>query len=260
MASLTFPGTTVTVGSANQTAVMAIQTRLIEVGCGPLGVDGNFGADTFAAVEHFQARSVDASGAPLEIDGKVGPATWSALFGDEGIPTTTQAPSPLLGQVLTVATGEIGTMEAPLGSNRGPKVDLYIRTTGLDPAGHFAWCACFVYWCFNTASTSMAVVNPCFKTAGVLEAWNGAATVASARRILPAEAQAQPSLIVPGTQFLLRTSSTAGHTGLIQEVHGNQLTTIEGNTNDNGSRDGIGVFRRTTRNIRQINLGFVLYS
>ena len=42
-------------------------------------------------------------------------------------------------------------MEVPPGSNRGPKVDIYVSTTGLDPAGQFAWCACFVYWCFDKA-------------------------------------------------------------------------------------------------------------
>jgi hypothetical protein len=35
------------------------------------------------------------------------------------------------------------------------------------------------------------------------------------------------------------------------------LVTIEGNTNDNGSREGIGVFRREQRKISSINKGFV---
>jgi hypothetical protein len=36
-------------------------------------------------------------------------------------------------------------------------------------------------------------------------------------------------------------------------------TADKGNTNDSGSRNGIGVFQRSTRTIGQINLGFVLY-
>jgi hypothetical protein len=182
------------------------------------------------------------------------------LFGDNTVPTVTRTPTPLLKKVVAVAAGEIGIMEVPPGSNRGPKVDIYVTTTGLNPAGHFPWCACFVYWCFNTASNALSVPNPCVKTAGVLDHWAEANSVPSARRIVSAEAQAQPSLVVPGTLFLLRTSGTTGHMGIIQEVHGNRLTTFEGNTNDNGSRDGIGVFQRTTRTIGQINLGFVLYS
>jgi len=260
MPTLKFPGTTIIAGSPNQQAVTAIQKRLVAVGCGPVDADGVYGAETFAAVEHFQARSVDGSGMPLIIDGRVGPTTWSVLFGDRTVPVISKTTSPVLKKVLAVAAGEIGTMEVPPGSNRGPKVDVFITTTGLNPAGHFPWCACFVYWCFDTACNSLSVPNPCFKTAGVLDHWAGANSVPSALRILPAEAQAQPSLIVPGTLFLLRTTGTTGHIGVIQEVHGNQLTTIEGNTNDGGGREGIGVFQRTTRTISQVNLGFVLYS
>jgi CHAP domain/Putative peptidoglycan binding domain len=260
MPTLTFPGTTIQAGSSNQQAVTAIQNRLVAVGCGPLQIDGQFGAETFAAVEHFQARSVDNNGMPLVIDGKVGPTTWSVLFGNATVPPVTSTTSPMLTQVLVVAAGEIGIMEVPLGSNRGPKVDIYVSTTGLDPASGPAWCACFVYWCFFTACNSLSIPNPCVRTAGVLDHWALANSVPSARRILPAEAQAQPSLIVPGTLFLLRTSSTTGHMGFIQAVQGNQLTTVEGNTNTNGSREGTGVFQHTTRTIGQINLGFVLYS
>jgi hypothetical protein len=262
MPKLTFPGTTIVAGSPDANSITAIQQRLNQVGCGPVEVDGKFGAETFAAVEQFQARSVSSSGQPLLIDGKVGPTTWSVLFGDATVPvlTKTKAASPLLKKVLTVAGGEVGTMEVPPGSNRGPKVDIYVSTTGLNPAGAYAWCACFVYWCFDTAATAMGVTDPCVKTAGVLDHWNDASNNTAGRRILPAEAQAQPSLIVPGTLFLLRTSGTTGHMGFIEEVRGNQLTTIEGNTNDGGSRNGIGVYRRTSRTIGQINLGFILYS
>ncbi len=36
--------------------------------------------------------------------------------------------------------------------------------------------------------------------------------------------------------------------------------TEEGNTNDNGSRNGIGVFQRDARKISKINKGFIDYS
>jgi hypothetical protein len=260
MPVLKFSGTVVMAGSHEQQAITAIQKRLVAVGCGAIDVDGVYGAETFTAVEHFQARSVDSNGIPLVIDGKVGPSTWSVLFGDGTVPAATKSPSPLLEAVLSFASGETGTMEIPPGSNRGPRVDQYIRAAGLNPGGDYPWCACFVYWCFKKASTSLSVANPCVKTAGVLDHWAGANNVASAVRILPAEAQAQPSLVVPGTLFLIRTSGTKGHIGIIEEVRGNQLTTVEGNTNDGGSREGIGVYRRTSRMTSQINLGFVFYS
>jgi hypothetical protein len=48
--------------------------------------------------------------------------------------------------------------------------------------------------------------------------------------------------------------------GLIEKIQGTVLTTIEGNTNVNGSREGIGVFRRVGRTISSINLGFLDYA
>jgi len=40
---------------------------------------------------------------------------------------------------------------------------------------------------------------------------------------------------------------------------GGLLTTIEGNTNNSGSREGIGVFRRKARTINSINEGYLEY-
>lgn len=51
-----------------------------------------------------------------------------------------------------------------------------------------------------------------------------------------------------------------GPRGGLVPLTGNKLETIEGNTNDGGSRDGIGVFRRTGRTIASINRGFINYS
>ena len=44
-----------------------------------------------------------------------------------------------------------------------------------------------------------------------------------------------------------------------EQVDGVQLTTIEGNTNEGGSREGVGVFRRTARRISAINRGYLSY-
>ncbi|TAD81184.1 MAG: CHAP domain-containing protein, partial [Bacteroidetes bacterium] len=46
--------------------------------------------------------------------------------------------------------------------------------------------------------------------------------------------------------------------GLVKSVNGGFITVIEGNTNDNGSREGIGVFERT-RKVASINKGFIEY-
>jgi hypothetical protein len=60
--------------------------------------------------------------------------------------------------------------------------------------------------------------------------------------------------------FFIDTGGSHGHTGIVAANVNGLLETIEGNTNDNGSREGIGVFRRTRRRLNDINLGFGDYS
>jgi hypothetical protein len=239
--------------------VLAIQHRLNQVGCGPVTEDGIFGVETQDAIELFQARFSDTAGAPLKVDGRVGPMTWGALFGEESAPPVVTAPTDILGKVIQVAVGEIGTMENPLGSNRGPRVDQYLKAVGLDPSsGSFPWCAAFVYFCFQQAASALSIPNPAIRDAAVLDVWNRAGSQ-GVRRIANAEASSTPSLVQPGCVFAIKTGSAEGHMGLVEKVAGVALTTIEGNTNNNGSREGIGVFRRTGRTISNINLGFIQY-
>lgn len=60
--------------------------------------------------------------------------------------------------------------------------------------------------------------------------------------------------------FVLDTGGGAGHTGLVEAIDGGRLITLEGNTNDGGSREGVGVFRRNGRKIVNINRGFIDYA
>jgi hypothetical protein len=185
--------------------------------------------------------------------------TWGALFSVDIQPTPV-SPSPgLLSQTLIQAGHEVGVMEDPLGSNRGPRVDEYLRSVGLDPTqGSFSWCAAFVYFCFGQASSSLSLINPVVRTAGVLDHWNKAG-IRGIHRLSTDECQNQPSLVLPGMIFIIITGGGHGHTGLVEAVQGVTLTTIEGNTNAGGSREGIGVFRRTSRRISDINQGFIDY-
>jgi hypothetical protein len=57
--------------------------------------------------------------------------------------------------------------------------------------------------------------------------------------------------------FVISTGGGMGHAGLFSRVVGNRMETIEGNTNDGGSREGIGVFRRSGRTLQSINRGFI---
>ena len=255
---LAFPGRALKAGAGDPEAVLAIQRRLNAAGCGPISESGRFGEPTTIAVKRFQMRFADADGLPLKVDGIVGPITWAALFGTSR--PTVEVDEPLLEAALERAAEEIGVLEVPPGSNRGPRVDTYLRCVGIDPdAGSFAWCAAFVYFCFNEASQKGGRRNPLVKTAGVLEHWNRAEQ-RGARRIKAAEAQARPELIKPGQIFVMDFGRGAGHTGVVRALRNGKLVTIEGNTNDGGAREGIGVFERAGRTIGSINKGFLDYS
>ncbi|MDZ4712565.1 MAG: CHAP domain-containing protein [bacterium] len=133
------------------------------------------------------------------------------------------------------------------------EVDEYLTSVGLD--GGYSWCAAYVYWVYDKAYKELGKKNPLHKTAGVLNHWNNS----TAKKILSKDAAANPSLVKPGQIFIMAYGGGLGHTGIVEKVNGGFLTTIEGNTNDGGSREGIGVFRRTGRKIKDINKGFLQY-
>jgi len=263
--SSAYSGPVLKIGSSGP-QISAIQARLNALGYGPLRTDGNFTPQLTAAVEAFQARAAHsdlgqagAGSAPhaLAIDGVVGPMTWAALFA-QPVPLVIAPCSALAAEAITIAQSQVGVMEQPLGSNRGPQVDQYLRCTGLDPArGSYPWCAAFVYWCFDQAAQKLQRQNPLVKTAGVLDAWDRSLSH-GARELTSAQCAADPTLIEPGMIFVLAFSGGEGHMGLVEHVQGVLLTTIEGNTNAGGSREGVGVFRRT-RHISAVNRGFLAY-
>ena len=260
--AIPFPSRIVKVGDADSETVKKIQHRLNSVGCGPIPEDGVFDKEkTEKAVKLFQARFPDVTGRPLEIDGKVGSLTWGVMFGASTTPSNSAAPSPLTKAAIDFAVTQIGVMENPIGSNRGPDVDRYLSAVGLNPAGSsFAWCVAFTHFCYLKAAENTGLQNPHIRTAGVLDHWNKAGTKPKVLRITSARAVADPGLVKPGSLFVIDLGQGLGHSGMVIEVANGRLVTIEGNTNDNGSRNGIGVFQREARKIANINKGFVDYS
>jgi len=252
-----YPNRVIKKGETDKEIVKAIQKQLNAKGCGPIGEDGDFGVNTVSAVKLFQTRNSDANGNPLEADGKIGAITWATLFGSDKVPVADTASAGLLAKALAVAVSQIGVVEQPPFSNRGPEVDLYLRTVGLNPVGqHYSWCMAFVYWCFNEAAKSLGIKNPLVKTAGCLNGWNGA----TCPKIKMADAVNNPALVKPGFIFIIDHGHGNGHTGIVESVNGGIINTIEGNTNSDGSANGYGVLRLTTRKIAKITKGFLDYS
>jgi len=254
-----FPGRIIKRGDPDPAVVKTIQRQLNERGCGPIAVNGVFDETTEAAVKLFQARFPDVEGAPLVVDGKVGSITWAALFGAAPQPAAGTPTSPLMQKTLEIATSQIGVMEQPAGSNRGPQVDEYVRRVGLNPAGKHPWCVAFLFFCVDEAAKSLGRNNPMIKTGGVLDHW-ARAGAQGIPRVTKAKAEQNPALVKPGHIFTIDTGGGQGHAGFVLQVTDGKLITVEGNTNDNGSREGIGVFRRQSRKIVSINKGFVDYN
>jgi hypothetical protein len=254
-----YPGYYIKTTTKNARIIKSVQRRLNTLGCGPLPVNGRFGKATRSAVKLFQARATDLEGAPLEADGIIGPLTWGALYGGET--RITEKISPLVASMLDIAEQEVGVLEAPPGSNRGPRVDQYIKSVGLNPSGNpkgFAWCAAFVYWCFQRAAQRMGVANPAMKSAGVIDHWNKAVKK-GINCISPSEIEKDIALLKPGLIFVIKTEGWRGHMGLVSDFQEGKLVTIEGNTSVNGNPEGIGVFRRHGRKLGDINKGYIEY-
>lgn len=260
-----YPGHIVKLGELDARIVKALKTQLNRM----LAVqriaalkldlnDANFGLKTKQAVQLFQARSVDDDGRPLKPDGEVGSITWSRLFGADTVPSADAPTDNFLAHVLGIAAGQEAKQvrEDPRNSNRGPEVDVYLRRVGLNPG--FAWCCAFVYWCFDEAAIAAGRVNPMVKTAGCMDHW-GRAAAAGATRIPKSQASADPSLVQPGMIFVMDFGGGTGHTGLVEQVDGGLITTIEGNTDASKTREGGGVYR-LHRKIVDVNKGFVDYS
>lgn len=262
---MNYPGHIVKRGEEDARLVRAVKRKLNEALAIELDSelrldpdDPRFGPKMQRVVRLFQARNVDGSGRPLVTDGEVGSLTWSALFGQDAVPASTTPASQLLVDALNIAVGEEArkVREIPRNSNRGPRVEEYLRRTGLGP-GH-AWCCAFVYWCIDEAAKAQGRPNPMVKTAGCLDHWNRAKR-RGANRILKRNAVDDPGLIRPGMVFIMDYGGGAGHTGFVESTAGGLLSTLEGNTDASGTREGGGVYR-LTRKAAHINKGYIEYA
>ncbi len=130
-------------------------------------------------------------------------------------------------EVLQTARAEIGVREQ--GSNRGEDVEKYLASAGF--GGGYAWCAAFVNWVYLQHDISTPK-SP---------AWSPSWFISS--RV--------SDKIIPGDVFgvYFKSKGRIAHVGLIESAGDGFVTTIEGNTNQAGSREGDGVYRK--RRIRK---------
>lgn len=140
------------------------------------------------------------------------------------------ATSNLAAKIIAVAETQLGVQEVPKNSNSGPDVEKYLASVKLGKG--YSWCMAFVYWCVNKACIEAAIPNPLIATGGVLAQWN------------KIDKKYKVTMPQPGDIFILDFGGGKGHTGFVTSVANGRVQTIEGNSNDEGSREGYEVCRK----------------
>lgn len=138
-------------------------------------------------------------------------------------------------QHLAVHPREIG------GQNRGPWVRLYMQGK---EGTQWPWCAGFVSYILQQACGSLGLSAPLKYTFSCYLM----AREAQEKLIFLAEKKLEtiPKRQLAGSIFLVKKGSSEwSHTGIVLLAERDYFTTIEGNTNDDGSPEGYEVCQRT---------------
>lgn len=205
-------------------------------------VDGSYGPATERCVAQFQ----EANG--LSNGGSTDESTWDALV--RPLAEVVAVPAPCAGEglpeyLLRCAQHHLQNHPVEIGGdNRGPWVRLYMN--GNEGASWY-WCAGFVTFVLRQASEGLGVDMPiegsfsCDSLASQARARDRFVRGASVAKDDPGWAD------LGSTQIFLvrRTQSDWTHTGLSFAGHDDVFSTIEGNTNDEGGRNGYEVCQRT---------------
>lgn len=202
-----------------------------------VAVDGIFGRGTMNALRAFQAQNLDQHGQPLVADGKAGPLTWWSLMHPKpsaqinpvvsflGMPPVSAGGSSIGRSALRAAIGECRNGAGEIGgNNRGKWVRQYLAPAGIAEGN--PWCASFVSWCYLQSCGGKKSKMPFQYNPGAR----------SLMRSLDKNGWTHPPgsdyAPVPGDLvFWWRVKSTGwqGHVGLVHQLSGGMLYTIEGN-------------------------------
>lgn len=200
-----------------------------------LDIDGDYGNITKGRVADFQTKK------KLNVSGKVNAKTWAELTSpmravlqplSKGVNSVRAGILDYAKQHLKQRPFEVG------GPNGGPWVRMYMDgNEGPD----FPWCAGFVSFLMEQAAEHLATSTPIkgsvscdvlaqrAQSAGIFLSENDATTV-------------NPN---PGSLFLVRrVAGDWTHVGVVSSLTDGGFHTIEGNTNQAGSREGIEVRAR----------------
>ena len=133
-------------------------------------------------------------------------------------------------QLQQVYQSQVGIREQG-GANRGEQVEQYLASVGFGPG--FAWCAAFVSWCYQEVGVS----HP--KSAWV-------PSYALKKNLIYQRGEFIEQLPQAGDVFMIwyERLKRPAHIGFVDSWQRRWVITVEGNTNDDGSREGDGVYRK----------------
>ncbi len=117
------------------------------------------------------------------------------------------------------------------GENRGAHVEMYLASVKLGPG--YSWCAAFVSWCYQNAEVNAPISG-----------WVPSFALQSRRIYQRGKFQKQEPQ--SGDVFMIwyHKLNRLAHIGFVDHWGEKWIITVEGNTNDGGSREGDGVYRK----------------
>lgn len=205
-----------------------VQSQLKDLGYYMGEIDGDYGPLSIHAVQSFQKDN------HIPVTGVPDPATFDALYKDT-LPTSVN----LAERAKQYAISKNGVREAT-GKNDGQDVEMFLASVGLGKG--YSWCMAFLYWCYQQASRDLRIANPMIPTGGVMDQY---------RRN---KVMLQTHIPQANDIGIIKLHDDAGHTFIVDSVvpKNNGIITVEGNTNDNGSANGDGVYYPKHRSIDSI--------
>lgn len=173
------------------------------------------------------------------LDGDEGPMTRGAFAAWEATLSGAIATgTSIAARIVEIAATQLGIREVT--KNQGPGLEKFWTATSYEDgyANREPYCAAFVCWVVREACAGRSITFslPTSALAYDFEKW-GAANAKKGVSVL-----AKGAALKPGDIFTL---AAASHVGIIKAVNKTTATTIEGNTDGSGSREGDGVYERT---------------
>ena len=174
----------------------------------------------------------------VSADGSDGPVTWNAILSELSTKKDNMNGKDVPQKMVLIAREEIGVSEVD-GSNCGPRVDEYKAATWLDADKGWPWCAAFICWLVREAIDGEDVKFKRPRTAGAWDFENWAkqqvANGIDLRKPTNEDIKAGDIVVF-----------TFSHIGIaIKDIDSSgYVTTIEGNTNGAGSREGGSVLEK----------------